>query len=87
MKNLLTIALFGATLVFTACGSDDDSTNSSNECKTCEIDLIETITTKYCDNGDGTITITVDGQEQTQDLDGVSFDEFISVVELIATCN
>ena len=88
MKNLLTIALFATALVFTACSSDDDSTSSSNECKTCEIDLLGTLTsTEYCDNGDGTMTVTIDGQEQTQDLDGVSFNEFISVLELIATCN
>jgi len=88
MKNLLTIALFATALVFTACSSDDDSTSSSNECKTCEIDLLGTLTsTEYCDNGDGTMTVTIDGQEQTVDLEGATFDDFIAAVELIATCN
>ena len=88
MNKLLTIALFSATLLLTACGSDDDSSTPAADCKTCDIDVLGTITAiEYCDNGDGTMTVTVDGQEEIVDLEGASFDEFIEAVELIATCN
>jgi hypothetical protein len=88
MNKLLTIVLIGATLVFTACGSDDDSTTPVNDCTTCDIDVLGTLTAiEYCDNGNGTMTVTVDGQEDIVDLDGASFDDFIEAVELIATCN
>jgi hypothetical protein len=90
MKKLMSIVLLGTILVFTACSSDDDSSNSEvNDCETCDLDILGTIVSgEYCDNGDGTITVTIDGQEETESLDGLTFDQFISAFEQLgATCN
>lgn len=75
-------------LVFTACSSDDDSSDGP-VCETCELDVLGIeLTTEYCDNGDGTVTVIFEGVEETQDLGGVTFDEFISAIEQAGgTCN
>lgn len=78
------------SLIFTACSSDDDNNSEEQEtCETCDLDLLGTvISSEYCDNGDGTITITTEGLEQTQDLDGATFEQFILALELAgASCN
>jgi len=58
-------------------------------CRTCGIDLLGTvINSEYCDNGDGTITVTTEGQSQTTDLNGATFAQFIAGLEQAgATCN
>lgn len=78
------MALAG-TVAFTSCSKDDDDKNS---CATCELKVLDSsVTSKYCDNGDGTMTVTTDGQENTVELDGVSFDTFISQFKRTgATC-
>ncbi len=87
MKKLfLPLTLAAAFFAFTACSSDDDS-SSTGDCVVCQLDLFgQMVSTEYCDNGDGTITI--DGEE-TEDLDGISFSDFISTQEsfLGADCN
>lgn len=85
----MSVVLLGAILVFTSCGNDDDSSTPVTDCQICNLDLLGTIVSpEYCDNGDGTITITLDGQEQTESLDGVTFSEFITALESFGyTCN
>ena len=87
MNVLLAIGV----LVFLACGNDDDDDNEAQQdCRICSFGLIvgEEVTAEYCDNGDGTITITANGEETTETLDGASFSEFINAFELLgATCN
>lgn len=63
MKKILSITLLStlALAAFSCSDSDDDSSNSSN-CKTCETAAAGvSVSTEYCDNGDGTMTTTVNG--------------------------
>ena len=89
MKKFMFLALMIGALGFHSCGSDDDGNQNQNECQTCDLELLGiVISSEYCDNGDGTMTVTSEGQEETVDLEGLSFDAFISALEQIgATCN
>lgn len=85
MKKIIASALLIGVLAFNSCSSSDDSKEeSSSDCRTCEV---FTLTQEYCDNGDGTVTITTNGQEETEDLDGATFAQFILGIELLGTCN
>ncbi|MEP1489072.1 MAG: hypothetical protein ABJK28_11645 [Algibacter sp.] len=85
MKKIMLSALLIGALGFTSCGSDDDGGEETTE--TCETCTLQSIESKYCDNGDGTITITVAGQSQEVPLSGVSFSDYISLLETAgATC-
>ena len=85
MKKLISSALLIGVLALNSCSSSDDSKDeSSSDCKTCEV---FTVTQEYCDNGDGTVTITTNGQGETEDLDGATFAQFITGIELFGTCN
>lgn len=83
---LFAIGMFG----FVACSDDDDDDDQSgSDCEVCEITILtETVTSEFCDNGDGTITIIVDGVEETENLEGATFDQFIAAYEALgATCD
>ncbi|WP_299678158.1 hypothetical protein [uncultured Dokdonia sp.] len=88
MKRFFLIATVISGFMFTACSSDDDS-NDGPICETCELSALGIVfTTEYCDNEDGTITVIFEGIEEVQDLEGVTFDEFISAIEQAGgTCN
>lgn len=88
MKKLILGTLAIGILGFTSCGGNDNA-NPSNDCQTCILSIFEeTITSEFCDNGDGTITITTNGEEETESLEGLSFNEFIAAFEGFgATCN
>ena len=88
MKRIKIAILAIGVLGFTACGSDDNG-DSIDNCETCTLSILdENVVSEYCDNGDGTITVTTAGVEQTEDLDGATFDQFIAAFELLgATCN
>lgn len=88
MKNIKMAILAIGLLGFAACSSDDDGDVVDN-CITCTFTVVvEDLVTEYCDNGDGTVTATTLGVEETVDLEGVSFDQFISAFELLGnTCN
>ncbi len=67
-----------------ACSSDD---NKGLACYDCSLELLGTvIESEYCDNGDGTIEVTINGETETVDLEGTSYDDFISQVQTISTC-
>ncbi|MFK7832182.1 MAG: hypothetical protein AB8B52_02795 [Winogradskyella sp.] len=91
MKKLILSFAVIATLGFTSCSDDDDNNdNGSDPCQTCNIDLLGTsLSTEYCDNGDGTYTITVFGEEQVVDLgDDETFADVIAAVEAAGSaCN
>jgi hypothetical protein len=92
MKKFMFVLAVISAINITACSSDDDGgseTQGNSDCETCNLELLgESLTTEFCDNGDGTITVTVFGESEIEDLEGVSFDEFISAYELLgATCN
>ncbi|PTM11690.1 MAG: hypothetical protein DA407_01105 [Bacteroidetes bacterium] len=89
MKKFILGILTVGVLITTACGGSDDDNNSSNQCQTCNQDFGgENITSEICDNGDGTFTITFNGEEETEDLNGATFEEIIAAYEeLGATCN
>lgn len=68
-------------LTFTACFNNDDTSSS---CKTCKFTFqTTTLNTQYCDNGDGTMTLMVEGEQTvTEDIpEGSSFEEVMMVVE------
>jgi len=88
MKKIMLMACAAGLFAFTSCSSDDDNDGSSN-CQTCTVTFEgSTNTTTYCDNEDGTYTITLeDGTETTQDIpEDVSFDEFIASQEQLGDC-
>ena len=85
MKISMNVLMAIVVLVFLSCSKDDDN-NVQQECQICSIEFDEELgegaTIEFCDNGDGTVTITVDGEEETESLDGASFNEFILALEL-----
>jgi hypothetical protein len=88
MKKVLFSALILGLVFTTSCNKDDDG-GSKKDCKTCDLTAQgTTVTSKFCDNEDGTIEVTTGGQTQTQDLNGVTFEQFIAAYEQLgATCN
>ena len=88
MKKFFALAAIVALVSVTACNSDDDS-EPEMTCRTCTIDLLGTpLTSEYCDNGDGTIEVTFEGQTETTDQEGVTLAQFITGLEQAgATCN
>lgn len=89
MKKCVNVLLSLGVLVLLSCGGNDDSNDVQQDCETCSFELEgENVTAEFCDNGDGTITIIADGEEETESLEGISFAEFIAAFELLgATCN
>ncbi|GGE28092.1 hypothetical protein [Psychroflexus planctonicus] len=88
MKKLSLLLTLTLGLFIASCSSDDDSGSKNNNCVTCEIELFGTVnTTDYCDNGDGTVTVTAEGEEEVVDLEGATFHQFISAFEQLGSCN
>nr|WP_297916386.1 hypothetical protein [uncultured Allomuricauda sp.] len=71
-KTIYSLALLAA-LSFMGCSSDDDNGGEENS-RTC--DILNLVPATFVDNGDGTATVTFDGESQTFDLEGVDFDTF-----------
>jgi hypothetical protein len=89
MKKFGSVLMSLGVLFLLACGSDDDSNEAQQDCQTCSFELDgENVMAEICDNEDGTITITADGEEETESLEGATFAEFIAAIELFGgTCN
>ncbi|MEN1784006.1 MAG: hypothetical protein AAGF77_02610 [Bacteroidota bacterium] len=88
MRNLILNLTLVIAFVFVGCSSDDDNGNDNEStCVTCEVEFLVTITSEYCDNGDGTVDVTTDGQTETVDLEGVPFSTYIEQIGLLGTCN
>ena len=88
MKKRILGVLVVIALFVSACSSDDDK-DSSNDCQTCNQELEgQNISSEICDNGDGTFTITFLNEEETEDLNGATFEQIIAAYEALgATCN
>lgn len=62
----LTALALASSVALTSCSKDDDSSDSNNDCVTCTISQSGiTASSEICDNGDGTITVTTSGIDQT----------------------
>lgn len=86
MKKLLFSAAIMGLLFTASCNKDDDG--GGKNCETCKISMSgSTISTEYCDNGNGTMQMTVNGQTETVDLEGMSFDEYIKALRASGMCN
>ena len=81
MKKLVFSLMAVACLAFVGCSDDDDD----NKCATCSVDFLGTaITTEACDNGDGTVTVTVLGESQVltaEELEGMSASEYVQALK------
>jgi len=81
----------------TSCGDDNDilqtiidgldcSDNSTGNCESCTHATFPS--GEYCDNGDGTMDVTINGATNTVDLMGVSFALYVQSLETSGyTCN
>jgi hypothetical protein len=73
--SLMTVACLG----FVGCSDDDD------KCASCSVDFLGTaITTEACDNGDGTVTVTILGETQVltaEEPEGVCAAEYVQALE------
>ncbi|MDO6675385.1 hypothetical protein Q4517_07455 [Tenacibaculum sp. 1_MG-2023] len=79
-KIILSIAML-TSVVLVSC-SDNDENNTT--CRKCVFERFDqTLNTEYCDNGDGTITMTVEGGQTVTDEipEGSSFEEVMKAVE------
>ncbi len=81
MKKVVFSLMAIAGIVFTSCSSDDDE----NTCASCSLNVLgTTVVTEACDNGDGTVRLTVNGETQTlsgDDLEGVSPAEYVQALQ------
>ncbi len=89
MKKSIIIVIAIGMLGFAGWNKSDDDKIILNECQVCNLDLLgQSVASEFYDNGDGTITITTQGDVQTEPLDGVSFKQFIAAYEQLgANCN
>ena len=71
-KTIFALALL-ASIGFAGCSSDNEDTIEENSV-TCSI--LGLVPATFTDNGDGTATVTVDGETDTVDLDGIDFNTF-----------
>ena len=87
-KQIMLMVLFVGALSITSCSNSNDDESLMDDCQTCTTLLL--LTSEHCDNGDGTVTVTSNGQEETVDLNGVTFAVYIEGVKLAlqgTTCN
>ncbi|TDQ21908.1 hypothetical protein [Tenacibaculum caenipelagi] len=79
-KIILSIAMLTST-VLASCSDDNESNTNCRKCVFEGFD--QTLNTEYCDNGDGTITMTVEGGQTVTDEipKGSSFEEIMKAVE------
>jgi len=96
MKKIMLMAFAAGLFAFTStsCSSDDDGGGSSSDCITCSMDFEgNEFETEYCDNGDGTATVTVTsgGQSVSQEQDipeDFTFEDYVDSQEQSgADCN
>lgn len=83
MKKIVFSVMAMAALAFVGCSNDDD--DDEGNCATCAVELLGTaITTEACDNGDGTVTLTANGESQIlsgDELEGATPAEFVRALE------
>ena len=85
MRNIKIALLSIAMISFIACSSNDDDLKNAN-CYDCAANLLIPLPVEYCDNGDGTADVTTLGITETVDLQGVSFEDFMSTIKAVTSC-
>ncbi len=87
-KSIISAFILGVFLLL-SCSKDDDDKKAVDDCQTCNFEFLgEILISEFCDNGNGTFTITTDGESETQDLEDATFQEIIAAYEQFgATCN
>ncbi|WP_298996208.1 hypothetical protein ACOKFD_12135 [Flagellimonas sp. S174] len=71
MKKIIFALAIIASIGFTGCSGDDDGDGNTRNCS-----ILGLVPATFVDNGDGTATITVEGESDVVDLDGVPFETF-----------
>jgi hypothetical protein len=94
-KIIFTIAIL-TSITFASCSSNNGTVDDDSNCKECEISEVSddgmiigtTTSSVYCDNGNGTWTLTKDGESETFEFEeGISFEQLIIDLENTgATC-
>ena len=75
MKKLMYVAAFTLALGFTACNKDDDGNANCRECS------VLTIPISICNNGDGTVNLTANGETEKVTLEeGVTFEQYANTL-------
>ena len=79
-KIILSMAMISA-VAFASCSDSDNTPEEESKCKVCTLAIIST---EVCDNGDGTLTVKVNGTEQTVTAE---YSDYVKALELAgATC-
>lgn len=71
MKKTILFLALSTTILFVGCSKDDEGDGNSRTC-----DIFGLIPATLVDNGNGTATVTVDGESDTFDLEGTDFNTF-----------
>ena len=87
MKNIKILLLSIGMISFMACSTDDDDNLKNANCYDCAANLVVPLPVAYCDNGDGTADVTTLGISETVDLQGVSFEDFMTTVKAVTSCS
>lgn len=85
-KIILSVAML-TSLAFVACSDNDDNQKKCISCEYSGAGTTKPIKTEYCNNGDGTMTITVEGiQTVTSDIpEGSTFEDVIEAAKTQGT--
>ena len=89
MRNIKIVLLSIGMISFMACSSDDDELTKNANCYDCAASLTPLLPPiAYCDNADGTVDVTtLGGISETVDLQGVSFEDFMTTIKAVTTCS
>lgn len=71
MKKIIFAFALLLSIGFAGCSSDSDGDGDSRTCN-----ILGLVPATFVNNGDGTATVTVDGESDTFDLEGVDFETF-----------
>ncbi|SNY94957.1 hypothetical protein [Flagellimonas pacifica] len=78
MKKII-LSTISIALFFVGCSKDDDK---GEKCSTCTVSASGiSLTSKYCDNGDGTMTVTTGEETNTVSMEGLTFNQFIAALK------
>jgi len=70
-KTIMLLTALVVTLLLVGCSKNDEGEQNSVTC-----DVLGILPATIENNGDGTATITIDGESATTDLDGMDFSTF-----------
>jgi len=88
MRNIKIVLLSIGMISFIACSSNDDDLTKNANCYDCAANLLTIpFPVDYCDNSDGTVDVTTLGMTETVDLQGVSFEDFMTTIKAVTNCS